>query len=94
MERRRPRLTASLHIIECDRALRDPALGRILRYGLVRLRVGLIHVGKVVFRRAVGKKNVRELPRKVKSKLREYSLNHDVAHILAEIREKHLPKQQ
>jgi hypothetical protein len=47
--------------------------------------------GKVVFRRAVGKKNVRELPRKVKSKLREYLSNHDVAHILAEIREQHLP---
>lgn len=50
--------------------------------------------GKVVFRRAVGKKNVRELPRKVKSKLREYSSNHNVAAILAEIREKHLPTQQ
>jgi hypothetical protein len=49
--------------------------------------------GKVVFRRAVGKKNVRELPRKVKSKLREYLSNHDVAHILAEIREMHLPPQ-
>jgi hypothetical protein len=50
--------------------------------------------GKVVFRKAVGKKNSQQLPRKVKSKLKEYSSNHDVARILEEIREKHLPMQQ
>lgn len=50
--------------------------------------------GKVVFRKAVGKKNSKQLPRKVKSKLKEYSSNHDVARILEEIREKRLPMQQ
>jgi hypothetical protein len=49
--------------------------------------------GKVVFRRAVGKKNVRTLPRKIKSKLKEYSSTHDVSHILLETREKYLSSQ-
>jgi hypothetical protein len=50
--------------------------------------------GKVVFRKAVGKKNSQQLPRKVKSRLREYSSSYDVAQILADIREKYLPMQQ
>jgi hypothetical protein len=50
--------------------------------------------GKVVFRKAVGKKNSQQLPRKVKSRLREYSSNYDVAQILTDIREKYLPMQQ
>lgn len=45
--------------------------------------------GKVVFRRAVGKKNVRQLPRKVKSKLKEYLATHDPARVLVEAREKY-----
>lgn len=49
--------------------------------------------GKVVFRRAVGKKNVRELPRKIKSKLKEYSSTHDTSRILQETREKYLGSQ-
>lgn len=49
--------------------------------------------GKVVFRRAVGKKNVRELPRKIKSKLREYSSTNDTSRILQETREKYLASQ-
>jgi hypothetical protein len=49
--------------------------------------------GKVVFRRAVGKKNVRELPRKIKSKLKEYLSTHDASRILQETREKYLRSQ-
>lgn len=46
--------------------------------------------GKVVFRRAVGRKNLRDLPRKVKSKLKEYSSTHDTSRMLLETREKYL----
>jgi hypothetical protein len=45
--------------------------------------------GKFIHRRAVGKKNEKQLPPKVKAKLREYKAAYDVARVLEEVRKKY-----
>lgn len=44
--------------------------------------------GRIVFRRQIRKKNIHEMPRKVKTELKKYSSSHNVAGILDETREK------
>jgi hypothetical protein len=45
--------------------------------------------GKMIYRQAVGKKNEKQLPPKVKAALREYKAAYDVARVLEEVREKY-----